>query len=117
MAIAAASVNNFRTYTKVVGVTTEVVYESPVGYVGVFVMANCANIGPDTQFVDFYHNRVVTGIGTVTTEIVKNFPVPEYDSVKLITGKLILETGDYVTISGSTSTDLKFTMSVIETTI
>lgn len=117
MAIAAAPVNNFKTYTKVVGITTELVYESPVGYVGVFVMANCANIGSNTQFVNFHHNRIVSGIGTVTTEIVKNFPIPEYDSVNLITGKLILETGDYVTISGSTDTDLKFTMSVIETTI
>ena len=37
MAVAAAAVNTFRTVTKVVGLTTDVIYESPVGFVGVFV--------------------------------------------------------------------------------
>lgn len=44
MAIANAAVNNFRTVTKVVGLSTEVVYEAPVGFVGVTLLAQVANL-------------------------------------------------------------------------
>ena len=38
MAVAAAAVNTFRTVTKVVGLTTDTIYEAPVGFVGVFLL-------------------------------------------------------------------------------
>ena len=115
MAVAAAAVNNFRTVTKVVGLSTEVIYESPVGYVGVFLLAQCSNIGETTQSISFYHNRNVTGVGTVTTEVVKDFQIPPNDTASLLPGKLVLESGDYITISGSSSTNLKFLTSILET--
>ena len=37
MALAAAAVNNFKTVTKVVQTTTDVIYEAPVGFVGVIL--------------------------------------------------------------------------------
>jgi len=115
MAVAAAAVNNFRTITKVVGVTTASIYEAPVGFVGVFLLAQCSNVGSSTQNISFYHNRNVTGIGTVTTEIVRNFYIPPNDTVNLLPGKLVLETGDYISIVGTSSTDLKFITSILET--
>jgi len=117
MAIAAAAVNNFKTYTKVVGVTTDTVYTAPAGYVGVFLLAQCANISTSTQSISWYHNRVSSG-STVSTEIVKDFYIPANDTVNLLPGKLVLETGDFITISGSASTTpakLKFITSVLET--
>jgi hypothetical protein len=117
MAIAAAAVNNFKTYTKVVGLTTDTVYTAPAGYVGVFLLAQCANISDSTQTFTCYHNRVSSG-STVTTEIVKDFSIPPNDATSLLTGRLILETGDYLTISGSASTTpakLKFITSILET--
>jgi len=57
MAVAAAAVNNFRTVTKVVGLTTETIYESPVGFVGVILLAQCANVGNTEQTLSLYHNR------------------------------------------------------------
>lgn len=115
MAVAAAAVNNFRTVTKVVGITTDTIYEAPVGFVGVFLLAQCSNIGSNTQSISFYHNRNVSGFGTVVTEIVKNFDIPANDTANLLPGKLVLETGDYITISGSNSTSLKFLTSILET--
>lgn len=115
MAVAAAAVNTFRTVTKVVGVTTDTIYEAPVGFVGVFLLAQCSNIGSSTQNISFYHNRNVSGVGTVTTEIVRNYDIPANDTANLLPGKLVLETGDFITISGSTSTDLKFLTSILET--
>lgn len=115
MAVAAAAVNTFRTVTKVVGVTTDTIYEAPVGFVGVFLLAQCSNIGSSTQNISFYHNKNTSGFGTVTTEIVKDFEIPANDTVNLLPGKLVLESGDFITISGSTSTDLKFITSILET--
>lgn len=115
MAVAAAAVNNFRTITKVVGVSTENIYEAPVGFVGVFLLAQCSNIGNESQNISWYHNRIISGVGTVTTEIVRNFYIPSNDTSNLLPGKLVLEQGDYITISGSSSTDLKFITSILET--
>ncbi len=115
MAVAAAAVNTFKTVTKVVGVSTQSIYDAPVGFVAVFLLAQCSNVGSSTQNISFYHNRNVSGVGTVTTEIVKNFQIPANDTVNLLPGKLVLETGDYITISGSSSSDLKFLTSILET--
>lgn len=115
MAVAAAAVNTFKTVTKVVGLTTDSIYEAPVGFVGVFLLAQCSNVGSSDQTINFYHNRNVSGVGTVTTEIVKNFSIPANDTANLLPGKMVLETGDYITISGSSSSDLKFLSSILET--
>lgn len=117
MAIAAAAVNNFKTYTKVVGLTTDVVYTAPAGYVGVFLLAQCSNISDSVQTIACYHNRVSSG-ATVSTEVVKNFSIPPNDAANILSGRLILETGDYLTISGSASTTpakIKFITSILET--
>lgn len=115
MAVAAAAVNNFRTVTKVVGISTEVIYEAPVGFVGVILLAQCANIGNTNKTLSFYHNRTVAGVGTVSTEILKDFIIPGNDTANLLSGKLVLETGDTISVSGSTSSDLKFLTSILET--
>ncbi len=114
MAIANAAVNNFRTVTKVVGVTTEQIYEAPVGFVGVVLLAQCANIGSTAESISLYHNRI-TGIGTVTTELLKDFELPPNDTVNLLAGKLVIETGDTISISGSNDSNLKFLTSILET--
>ncbi len=116
MAIAAAAVNNFKTETKVVGISTQEVYRAPVGYVGVFLLAQCSNIGSNIETLSLYHNRNEPGIGTVVTEIVKNYSIPGNDTVNLLPGKLVLETDDFITISGSSNTSLKFITSILETT-
>jgi hypothetical protein len=115
MAVAAAAVNTFKTVTKVVGLTTDTIYEAPVGFVAVFLLAQCTNTGSSSQTISFYHNRNVSGIGTVTTEVVKNFEIPGNDTANLLPGKLVLETGDYITVSGSSATNLKFLTSILET--
>jgi hypothetical protein len=115
MAVAAAAVNNFRTVTKVVGLSEEEIYRAPVGFVGVFLLAQCSNIGSQAQSISFYHNRNVAGVGTVKTEILKGFLIPPNDTANLLPGKLVLETDDFITINGSSATDLKFLTSILET--
>lgn len=117
MAVAAAAVNNFRTIPVVVGVATTSVYEAPVGFVGVVLLAQCANVSSTTQKITWSHNRIGSTGTVVTTEIVKDFELPRNDTINLLPGKLVLETGDYVTINSSTavSSELKFILSILET--
>jgi hypothetical protein len=115
MAVAQAAVNNFRTITKVVGLTTDNIYEAPIGFVGVVLLAQCSNIGSGSEAISFYHNRNVSGVGTVTTEILKDYLIPGNDTANVLPGKLVLETGDFISVSGSTSSNLKFLLSILET--
>jgi len=106
--------NVYQTVTQVVGITTVGIYTAPVGYSGVVLLAQAANIGNNTRTISFSHKRSTAGIA-VTTEIVKDLPVPANDSTNLLFGKLILETGDVLQIRADNATDVKFIASILET--
>ena len=106
--------NVYQTITNVVGVNTVGIYTAPVGYSGVVLLAQAANIGSDTHTVSLSHKRSSAGIA-VTTEIVKNLPIPANDSANLLFGKLILETGDALQIRADNGTNVKFIASILET--
>lgn len=106
--------NLFKTVTKIATTSPVGIYTSPVGYSGVVLLAQAANIGNDTQTVSFSHKRTTAGVA-VTTEILKDFPVSSSDSANLVQGRLILETGDSITLSASTNTDIKVVVSILET--
>jgi hypothetical protein len=108
------ALNVFKTVTKVATTNSVGIYTAPIGYTGVVLLAQASNIGNDTQTVSFSHQRTTAGIA-VTTEIVKDLPVSSNDSANLIQGKLILETGDVITLSASNNTDIKFIGSILET--
>jgi hypothetical protein len=110
----ALALNIFKTITQVVPTSPVGIYTAPVGYAGVVLLAQVANTGSQTETVTFSHQRTISGIA-VTTEIVKSFPIPANDSASFLDGKLVLESNDVLVISGSSSTDLKFTGSVLET--
>ncbi len=111
MAVAAAAVNQFQTITHVVGINTVGIYTAPTGYTGVVLLAQCTNLSSDTQTITFVFRR-----GGTDTELLKDFPIPGNETAQLITGKLVLETGDKLVTLGSSATDLKFVTSILETT-
>ena len=102
--------NVYQTITQVVGVNTVGIYTAPVGYSGIILLAQAANIGSQTHTVSFSHKR-----SSVTTEIVKELPIPANDSANLLFGKLILETGDSLQIRADNATNVKFIASILET--
>lgn len=104
------AINNFRTVTQIVPLASTEIYTAPTGYTSVFLLAQCTNIGIETYNISFNYKR-----GAVETEIVKNFPIPAGETVNLLPGKLVLETGDKISISGTNSTNLKFLVSILET--
>lgn len=110
----ALALNVFRTVTKIATTNAVGIYTAPVGYTGVVLLAQVANIGNDTQIISFSHKRTTLGIA-VTTEILKNFPVSGNDTANLLAGKLALESGDVLVLSASNNTDIKFLGSILET--
>lgn len=110
----ALALNVFKTVTKVATTNPVGIYTAPVGYSGVVLLAQCANIGNNTQTVSFSHKRTTAGVA-VTTEILKDFPVSASDTANLLAGKLILESGDVLVLSSTSSTDIKFLGSILET--
>jgi hypothetical protein len=110
----ALALNIFKTVTQVVPTSSVGIYTAPVGYAGVVLLAQVANTGSQTETVTFSHQRSIAGIA-VTTEIVKDFPIPGNDTASFLDGKLVLESNDVLVISGSNSSDLKFTGSILET--
>jgi hypothetical protein len=108
--MAALPLNNFRTITSVVTTNTETPYTCPLGFKAVFLMGQVTNIGSQNHTVTFIHSR-----GSTDTEIVYEYTIPPKDTLNLLTGKLVLETNDSIKIVGSTSSDLKFLASILET--
>jgi len=110
----ALALNVYKTITSIATTNPVGIYTAPVGYAGVVLLAQIANIGSQTYTVTVSHKRTVSGIA-VTTEIVKDYAVPSNDSVSVLDGKLILESNDVLILSANNSSNLKFIGSILET--
>lgn len=106
--------NVFQTVTAIVPTNPVGIYTAPVGYTGVVLLAQMANISPNSQTISFSHQRRIAGIA-VTTEILKDFAIEGNDTASLLSGKLVLETGDTLVISAGSSSNVKFIASILET--
>jgi hypothetical protein len=106
----ALALNVFQTVTAVVSTSPTIIYTAPVGYTGVVLLAQVANIGSSSYDVTLVHRRSSTD-----TEMLKNYPISANDTANLLAGKLVLESGDKLVLSGSNATNLKFIASILET--
>ena len=89
----ALALNIFKTVTKIATTSPVGIYTAPIGYTGVVLLSQASNIDSTTHTVSFSHKRTTAGIA-VTTEIVKDFPIASNDTANLLSGKLVLESGD-----------------------
>jgi hypothetical protein len=110
----ALALNVFKTVIKVASTSPEVIYTAPIGYTGVVLLAQVANVGNESYDISFSHQRTIAGIA-VTTEIQVQTPIESKDTINLLSGKLVLESGDKLVLSGSNSSNLKFLASILET--
>ena len=106
----ALALNVFKTITAVVSASPTIVYTAPVGYTGVVLLSQVANIGGTSQDVTLVHRRSGTD-----TEMLKQYPISGNDTANLLAGKLVLESGDALVLSGSHASNLKFVGSILET--
>ena len=106
----ALQLNVFQTVTAVVSTSPTEVYTAPVGYTGVVLLAQVTNVGATSQDVTLVHRRSSTD-----TRMLKQYPIAGNDTANLLAGKLVLESGDKLVLSGSNATNLEFIASILET--
>jgi hypothetical protein len=106
----ALALNVFQTVTAVVSTSATEIYTAPVGYTGVVLLAQVTNVGSTSEDVTLIHRRSSTD-----TRMLKEYPISANDTANLLAGKLVLESGDKLVISGSNGTDLEFIASILET--
>jgi hypothetical protein len=108
--MAQLALNNFKTTT--IGITTSVqtAYTAPTGYTSIILYSHISNVSSSDATVTMYHKRSAT-----STEIIKGGTVPTNDAFIPLDGKLVLETGDSITIFASANSTLKLILSILET--
>lgn len=107
--MATGALNVFRTVTGQIPTSASVIYEAPEGYSSIILMAQISNTASATADVTFSHVK-----GSTATELVKGYEIPTRDAASAITGKLVLQTGEKISVSASSSNSLKFVLSVLE---
>ena len=105
----ASPINTFKSYAVAVTTDLNTFYTTPVDATTIVLLAQATNVG-----------NVAADITLLTsmnggTEIVKNYTIPVGDAAGLLTGKLVLEPGQTLSVSGSANTAIKLTTSILET--
>jgi hypothetical protein len=103
--------NTFKTTTANVTTSTTTVYTTPAGVTTVVLLTQVSNIDP-TNSVSISANHVRGGN---SISLIKNTTIPVNDAASLLTGKLILQTGDSFSISASANNRAQLVLSYLET--
>lgn len=106
----AVAINIFKTVTANVTTTSTSVYTAPLGYTTVVLMAQVSNTGNTLLTVTSDHVR-----SGVPTNIITAAALPTSDSISLVSGKLILQTGDSITVAASANNSAQMLLSILET--
>jgi hypothetical protein len=103
----ALALNIFKTVTANITTSNTVVYTAPSSYTGIVLMAQITNITSNPANVTLIYSNN-------STELLKDFTIPGNDAAAALTGKLIIETGQSISISSSVNDALKITASILE---
>lgn len=104
--------NSFKTVTAELSTSDDIIYSAPENVTSIILMAQAANITSSSVEVTFSHNDANAN---TDTELVKDYSIPGNDASSLITGKLVIESGNGVKGSCSVNNSIKITLSVLET--
>jgi hypothetical protein len=112
----ALALNVFKTITAIATTTPVGIYTASTGYSGVVLLAQASNVSSNTYSITFSHQRTTSGIA-VTTQIAPNMPIPGNDALPLVSGRLIVQSGDVLVLSStdSSNSNVKLVLSVLET--
>ena len=113
--MAAVALNTFRTIRRNVTTSESTVYTCPIGVATIVLLAQVTNVDPNKT------TPTVTAVHSRPTEVTFDFkfadsiPVPPNDALSLVPdGRLILETGDSIKISGSSNNTMHLILSILE---
>ena len=109
--MAQIALNKFLTIKHNITTANVGIYTAPTGVASIVLLAQVSNVGTgtSTQTVTASHTR-----DSVDARLVKETPIPANDSTSLLSGRLILETGDIFKVQGSTNNTMEIVLSVLE---
>lgn len=109
--MATIPLNTFRTVTAELTTGTANVYTTPNGVTSIILMAQVTNVTaePSNTTVSTFNSDT-----SVSTELVKDYEIPGNDASSVVTGKLVLETGNKLQASAGANSALKITLSLLE---
>jgi hypothetical protein len=109
--MATIPLNSFKTTTYNLTNVNEIIYVAPAGVTTVVLLAQVANNDPA--------NTVYASASLVrnsnTTTIIKNTAIPINDAVSLLSGKLIIQSGDSLYAKSSANGNSQLILSYLET--
>jgi len=105
-----AALNTFKTYTANLTTSSTTIYTAPSGYTTVVLLAQVSNISNNTITIASSHLR-----GIVPTVLITGAQVPINDAINLLSGKLVLQTGDSITATASANNSAQAILSILET--
>ena len=106
----AAALNVFKSATANLTTVSTSIYTAPTGYTTVLLAAQISNITGSTIQVSANHVRS----GNVTN-IISQASIPSNDNIGVVSGKLILQTGDSLYANASANAAAQMIVSVLET--
>jgi hypothetical protein len=109
--MATIPLNSFKTTTFQVTTSPTTVYTTPAGVTTVVLLAQISNVDTsNVVVVSASHSR-----GANVTSIIKNTTIPIKDAASLLTGKLILQTGDSFVVNADANSRAELILSYLET--
>jgi len=107
----ATALNVFKTITANLTTNSNVIYTAPALKTSIILSLQVTNITANTANTTFFHSTSTNQL----VELCKDFEIPTKDSASILTGKLVLETGQKIVGQASANTALKLVMSLLET--
>ena len=109
--MAQVALNKFLTIRSSITTDNVGIYTAPTGVASIVLLAQVSNVGTgtSTNSVTAAHSR-----SNVDFRVIKDGPVPANDALSLISGRLILETGDVFKVQGSANNTMEIVLSVLE---
>ena len=107
----ATALNVFKTITANLTTNSNVIYTAPALKTSIILSLQVTNITANIANTTFFHSTSTNQL----VELCKDFEIPTKDSASILTGKLVLETGQKIVGLAGANTALKLVMSLLET--
>ena len=104
----------FRMYNQTLTTANANVYVSPANTTSIVILGQVANVDAANQ-AEVYIFATDSG-NTSTKFLARRLPVPYQAATTFLTGKLVLEAGDYITANANANSALDVTLSVLQIT-
>lgn len=104
------AINIFKNVTGNLTTANTSFYTAPAGYTGIVLMAQVSNLTANT-----ISSSMFVQAGGNVSSLATEFQIPGNDSATMLTGKLVLESGQQVLVSANANAVSQVVLSILET--